>query len=61
MGMTLRYGRSVTKKKRKQKKKTFVCFRDQKVNPKRKSVIPTKAKVFKLRIGLEMGREYAAE
>ena len=55
MGMILRYGNSVTKKKKKEKKIIFVRFNDQRLSPNSKSIIAAKMIVRRLKIGLEMG------
>jgi hypothetical protein len=61
MGIILRYGSKVIKKKKKEKKITFVFFKDQRLNPKSKKVIPMKLRVRRPKIGLETGMVYAAE
>ena len=61
MGIILRYGSKVIKKKKKEKKITFVFFKDQRLHPKSSSVIPTKAMVRKDKTGFEKGIVYAAE
>jgi len=59
--MILRYGRRVMKKKKKEKKITFVFFKDLRLNPKRTKVIPMKLSVRRPKTGLETGMVYAAE
>jgi hypothetical protein len=51
----------VTKKKKKEKKITFVFFKDQRLKPKSRNVIPTKTRVRRLRRGLLTLIVYAAE
>jgi hypothetical protein len=45
----------VTKKKRKEKKKTFAFFKAQKLKPKRNKVIPMKANVCPFKMGELIG------
>ena len=61
IGTILRYGSKVMKKKKKEKKITLLFFKDQRLNPKSKKVIPMKLKVRRLKIGSETGMVYAAE
>jgi hypothetical protein len=61
IGTILRYGSKVMKKKKKEKKMTFVFFKDQRLNPKSKKVIPMKLRVRTPKIGLEKGKVYEAE
>ena len=61
MGMILRKGSILTRKKKNEKKITFVFFKDQMLNPVRKKVMPTKLKVLRLIMELETGMVYEAE
>jgi len=55
MGMILRKGSKLTSKKKKEKKITFVFFKDQILKPVSKKVMPTKVNVLRLIMGLETG------